>query len=51
MADPPLDRTGFGMEYAWLGWVLMVMGFYLLYLYYEKGGHKLAFPFGAVMPF
>lgn len=50
MADD-IDRTGVGVEYAWLGWVLVIIGFYMMYLYYNLGGHKLWFPFGAVTPF
>lgn len=40
-----------GPEYAWVGWVLVIIGFWLLYCYYEVAGHKLWFPFGAVTPF
>jgi hypothetical protein len=40
-----------GPEYAWIGWVLFIISCYMLWLYYEKGGHKLMFPFGAVTPF
>jgi hypothetical protein len=38
-------------EYMVTGWILVIVGFWLLYLYYEKGGHKLVFPFTAVTPF
>lgn len=40
-----------GAEYACIGWVLVIIGFYCLWLYYEKGGHKLPFPLTAVTPF
>jgi hypothetical protein len=46
-----VNRDEIPVEYAWLGWVLVLAGFYLMYLYYEKGGHKLWFPFGAITPF
>ena len=49
--DTPADREHVGAEYAWIGWIVVILGFYMLYLYYERSNHKVWFPFGAFMPF